>query len=79
MDDVQVRENLTVEALPIRIEDREVKQLRGKNIALVKMVWRGPARGKSDLGARESDEGVLSGFILYRFSRMNFFLSAREL
>ena len=27
MDDVQVRDNLTVEALPLRIEGHEVKQL----------------------------------------------------
>ena len=45
LDDVQVRDNLTVETLPMRIEDREVKQLRGKEIALVKVVWRGPADG----------------------------------
>ena len=45
MDDVQVRENLTVEALPLRIEDREVKNLRGKEIALVKVTWGGPAGG----------------------------------
>ncbi|XP_050915024.1 uncharacterized protein LOC127129976 [Lathyrus oleraceus] len=44
MDDVQVRNNLTVEALPIRIDDRELKQLRGKEIALVKVVWGGDAR-----------------------------------
>lgn len=30
MDDVQVRDNLTVEALPIKIDDRELKWLRGK-------------------------------------------------
>ncbi|XP_050875109.1 uncharacterized protein LOC127078719 [Lathyrus oleraceus] len=45
MDDVQVRDNLTVEVSPIRIEDREVKQLRGKEIVLVKVVWGGPAGG----------------------------------
>lgn len=45
VSDVQVRYNLTVEASPIWIEDREVKQLRGKNIALVKVVWGGPAGG----------------------------------
>ncbi|XP_050902036.1 uncharacterized protein LOC127110151 [Lathyrus oleraceus] len=45
MDDEQVRQNLTVEALPIRIEDREVKQLRGKEISLVKVVWGGPVGG----------------------------------
>lgn len=38
VDDVQVRENLTVEAIPLRVGDREVKHLRGKEIALVKVV-----------------------------------------
>ncbi|XP_050919640.1 uncharacterized protein LOC127137200 [Lathyrus oleraceus] len=45
MDDMHVRDNLTVEALPLRIADREVKKLRGKEIALVKAVWGGPAEG----------------------------------
>jgi len=40
-DDVQVRDNLTVETLPVRIEGREVKRLRGKEIPLVKVVWDG--------------------------------------
>ncbi|XP_050919287.1 uncharacterized protein LOC127136810 [Lathyrus oleraceus] len=44
-DGVQVRENLTVETLPLRIEDREVKHLRGKEIASVKVVWGGPVGG----------------------------------
>ncbi|XP_050888826.1 uncharacterized protein LOC127093986 [Lathyrus oleraceus] len=38
LDDVEVIDNLTVETLPMQIEDREVKQLRGKEIALVKVV-----------------------------------------
>jgi len=41
-DDVQVRDNLTVETLPLRIEGREMKKLRGKEIPLVKVVWGGP-------------------------------------
>ena len=45
MDEVQVRENLTIEALPLRIEDRKVKNLRGKEIALVKVMWGGPTGG----------------------------------
>ncbi|XP_050915112.1 uncharacterized protein LOC127130082 [Lathyrus oleraceus] len=45
MDDIQVRDNLTIEAQPIRIDDRELKQLRGKKIALVKVVWGGTAEG----------------------------------
>jgi len=40
-DDVQVRDNLRVETLPVRIEGREVKKLRGKEIPLVKVVWGG--------------------------------------
>ena len=52
IDDVQVRDNLTVEVLPIRVEDREVKTLRGIEIALVKVVWGGPA-GESLTWERE--------------------------
>ncbi|KAI5435488.1 hypothetical protein KIW84_022061 [Lathyrus oleraceus] len=33
LDDVQVRESLIVETLPLRIEDREVKHLRGDETA----------------------------------------------
>src|ERR1051325_3322310 len=44
LDDVQVRDNLPVETLPMRIEDREVKKLRCKEIALVKVVLGGPAK-----------------------------------
>jgi len=35
MDEVQVRDNLIVDALSLRIEDREVKNFRGTEIALV--------------------------------------------
>ncbi|XP_039686414.1 uncharacterized protein, partial [Medicago truncatula] len=45
-DDVQVRDNLTVETLPVRIDDRKVKTLRGKEIPLVRVVWSG-ATGES--------------------------------
>ena len=38
LDSVQVKENLTYETLPLRIDDRMVKQLRGKEIPLVKVV-----------------------------------------
>ncbi|XP_058726384.1 uncharacterized protein LOC131597726 [Vicia villosa] len=41
MDDIQVRDNLTVETLPMRIEDHKMKQVRGKDISLVKVVWGG--------------------------------------
>ncbi|XP_058732966.1 uncharacterized protein LOC131604550 [Vicia villosa] len=42
LDYVEVRDNLNVETLPMQIENREVKQLRGKEIILVKVVWGGP-------------------------------------
>ncbi|MCI83743.1 cytochrome P450, partial [Trifolium medium] len=42
-DDIQVRDNLTVETIPLRIEGREVKKLRNKEITSVKVVWVGPA------------------------------------
>ncbi|XP_050909097.1 uncharacterized protein LOC127122863 [Lathyrus oleraceus] len=45
MDDVQVRDSLTIEALLIRIDEQELKQLKEKKIALVKVVWGGAARG----------------------------------
>ena len=38
MDDVQVQDNLTVEIVPVRIENREIKKLQGKENALVKVV-----------------------------------------
>ncbi|GAU44828.1 hypothetical protein TSUD_327100 [Trifolium subterraneum] len=42
-DDIQVKDNLTVETIPLRIERREVKRLRNKEIASVKVIWGGPA------------------------------------
>jgi hypothetical protein len=42
-DDVQVRDNLTIETKPLRIEGREVKKLRNKEISSVKVIWGGPA------------------------------------
>lgn len=35
VDELEVRDNLTVETWPVRIEDRELKRLRGKEIVLV--------------------------------------------
>ena len=41
LDDVQVKENVTYETVPLRIEDRRTKHLRGKEIPLVKVIWGG--------------------------------------
>ncbi|MCI70077.1 cytochrome P450, partial [Trifolium medium] len=53
VDDIQVKENLTVETMPLRIEDREVKRLRNKEIETVKVIWGGPA-GENATWALES-------------------------
>ncbi|XP_019432389.1 PREDICTED: uncharacterized protein LOC109339413 [Lupinus angustifolius] len=38
-DSIQLKDNLTFETLSLRIADRSVKTLRGKEIALVKVIW----------------------------------------
>uniref|UniRef100_A0A151UHD6 Tf2-1-like SH3-like domain-containing protein n=2 Tax=Cajanus cajan TaxID=3821 RepID=A0A151UHD6_CAJCA len=40
-DNIQLKDNLTYETIPLRIDDTRVKQLRGKQIPLVKVVWGG--------------------------------------
>ena len=74
MDDVQVRDNLTIEALPVRIDGREMKQLRGKEIALVKVFWGGPA-GESWTWEREDQmkESYLTLFPSGNFRGRKFF------
>ena len=37
-DDIQVRDDLTMDAGPVRILDSQVKQLRGKEIRTVKVL-----------------------------------------
>ena len=38
-DDIQVKDNLTFDVSPVRITDRRIKELRGKEIPLVKVAW----------------------------------------
>ena len=38
-ESIQLRENLEYEALPVKILDRRIKELRGKHIPLVKVLW----------------------------------------
>jgi len=38
-DDIQVREDMTIGVGPVRILDSQVKQLRGKEIRTVKVLW----------------------------------------
>ena len=53
VDDLEIRDNLTVETWSVRIEDREVKQLHGKEIILVKVICVGPT-GESATWESES-------------------------
>uniref|UniRef100_A0A151UIN0 Retrotransposable element Tf2 n=2 Tax=Cajanus cajan TaxID=3821 RepID=A0A151UIN0_CAJCA len=39
MDEVQVRENLTYEKRPVAMVDQKLKELHGKSINLVKILW----------------------------------------
>ncbi|MCI34987.1 hypothetical protein A2U01_0056208, partial [Trifolium medium] len=38
-DDIQLRENLSFEVLPVKIADRKMKRLWTKEIPLVKVIW----------------------------------------
>lgn len=44
VDDLEVRDNMTIETVSLMIEDRKVKRLRGKENVLVKVIWVGPTR-----------------------------------
>nr|KYP36257.1 Retrotransposable element Tf2 [Cajanus cajan] len=39
LDDVRVKENLNFEKSPVAVVDHKLKELRGKSIALVKVLW----------------------------------------
>ncbi|XP_057720869.1 uncharacterized protein LOC130935241 [Arachis stenosperma] len=36
---IQVREDLTLPVIPVRIDDTNIKRLRGKEVSLVKVAW----------------------------------------
>ena len=38
-EDIQIREDLTVEVPLIALEDRKVEESRGKAVSLVKVIW----------------------------------------
>jgi len=80
VDDLEIRDNLTVETWPVRIEDREVKQLRGKEIVLVKVIWVGPT-GESATWESESRMKVSYPelFPSDKFSRTKILLRGGEL
>jgi len=38
-EDIQIREDLTVEVPPIALEESKVEERRGKTVSLVKVIW----------------------------------------
>ena len=61
-EDIQIREDLTVEVPPIALEDSKVEERRGKIVSLVKVIW-DRRTGRLDLGARGGHEKITSTFV----------------
>ena len=38
-EDIQIREDLSVEVQPIALKERKVEECRGKEVSLVKVIW----------------------------------------
>jgi len=38
-DEIPLKENLTFETVPVYVEDRKIKKLKGKEIPLLKVIW----------------------------------------
>lgn len=78
LDDVQVRESLTVETSSLWIEDQEAKHLRGKEITLVKVVWGRPVEGSTtwEMKSRMRESG-LELFPSDNFREQKFFKRGR--
>ena len=53
-EDVQITEDLTYEEVPIAILDRQVKKMRNKEIASVKVRWRNRQREEITWEAEEA-------------------------
>ena len=52
--DIQVTEKLTYEEVPVAILDRQVRKLRNKEVASVKVLWRNDNREKMTWEAEEA-------------------------
>ena len=57
-EDIQIREDLTVEVPPIALEDSKVEERRGKTVSLVKVIW--DRRTGLDVGVRGGHEKITS-------------------
>jgi len=79
VDELEVKDNLTVETWPVRVEDREVKHLRGKEIVFVTVIWVRPT-GKSATWESESrmKDSYPELFPSGKFSRMKILLGGES-
>ncbi|GAU33071.1 hypothetical protein TSUD_152260 [Trifolium subterraneum] len=68
-DDIQVKDNLTIETIPLRIEGRQVKKLRNKEIASVKVIWGGPAGENATWELESKMKSSYPGLFSGKFSR----------
>uniref|UniRef100_A0A151UFM2 Retrotransposable element Tf2 n=1 Tax=Cajanus cajan TaxID=3821 RepID=A0A151UFM2_CAJCA len=69
MDEVQVRENLTYEKRPVAVVDHKLKELRGKSISLVKILWdvaTGEATWEVESQFKEQHPFLISGKPIFR-------------
>lgn len=66
VDDMRVRENLIIKASPSRVEDHNVKHLRGKEICAGEGGMGRTCWLKHNVGAGKSNEGVVSDSISLR-------------
>ena len=70
VDNVQIKDNLSFEAKLDRIEDQQSKQLRGKTINMVKVVW----DDRSGDSTWELEETIRETFLVSQFLGTKIFL-----
>jgi len=64
MEELQIREDLTVDVQPVGIKDHQMKQLKGRTISLVKVMWNrrtGDSTWKLEEDMRQSYPHLFSG------------------
>jgi hypothetical protein len=60
---MKIKGDLTMEAKPVKILDRDVRVLRNKRVSLVRVLWRNSNR-RRNMGKRIRDEAKVPAFIL---------------
>ena len=74
VEDVHIREDLTMEVPPVALEDSRVEERRGKLVSLVKVIWdrrTGDTTWELEEDMRKSYPHIFSKF---SFLKSNFFL-----